>query len=85
MIDNQFCLLQRNEFTFFDLALYNGPFIIFYFTANASSLLIFFRYARVETTCYFLTLFIEIGVFRVLDRDFPFAIGTASSNQNPDL
>ena len=62
---------------FFYLALYYGPIIIFYFTANTSSLLIIFKYARVETTCYFLTLFIEIGVFRVWDRDFPFGIGSS--------
>ena len=77
MIILQFCLHHRNEATFLDLALNYGPFIIFYFTANASSLLIIFEYARVETTCYFLTLFIKIGVFRVLDRDFPFGIGSS--------
>ena len=32
---------------------------------------------RVETTCHFLTLFSEIGVFRVFDRDFPFGIGSS--------
>ena len=73
----QFCLLYRNEATFLDLALYYSPFIIFYFTANASSLLIIFKYARVETTCHFLKLFSETGVFRVFDRDFPFGIGSS--------
>ena len=68
--------IYRNEATFLDLALYYGPFIIFYFTANASSLLILFKYARVETTCHFLTLFSGIGVFRVFERDFPFVIGS---------
>ena len=43
----------------------------------SQSLLIIFKYARVETTCYFLTLFIEMGVFRVWDRDFPFGIGSS--------
>ena len=50
---------------------------MFYFTANASSLLILFKYARVETTCHFLTLLSEIGVFRVFDRDFPFGISSS--------
>ena len=58
--------IYRNEATFLDY----GPFIIFYFTANASSLLILFKYARVETTCLFLTLFSGIGVFRVLSATF---------------
>ena len=31
-------------------------------------------YERVETTCHFLTLFSEIGVFGVFDRDFLFGI-----------
>ena len=53
------------------------PIIIFYFTANASSLLILFKYARVETTCHFLALFSEIGVFWVFDRNFPFGIGSS--------
>ena len=73
-----------------------GPTLVFYFTANASFLLILFKYASVETTCHLLTLFSEIGVFRVFDRDFPFGIGSSvryftifgaigTSNQNPDL
>ena len=69
-----------DEATFLDLALYWGPFIIFHFTANSSSLLILFtkcKYARVETTCHFLTLFNGIGVFRVFDRDFQFDIGSS--------
>ena len=78
----QFCLLYRNEATFLDLALYYDPFIIFFFKASASSLLILLKYARVETTCHFLTLFSEISVFRVqggifMDRVFPF--GSRSS------
>ena len=77
MIDTPVLFLYRNEATFLDLALYYGPFIIFYFTANASSLLILFKYARVETTCHFLTLFSGIGVFRVFERDFPFVIGSS--------
>ena len=76
MIDTP-VLSSISEATFLDLALYYGPFIIFYSTANASSLLILFKYARVETTCHFLTLFSEIGVFRVFDRDFPFGIGSS--------
>ena len=36
-----------------------------------------FKYARVETTCHFLMLFSEIGVFRVFDSDFPFGIGSS--------
>ena len=39
--------------------------------------MIIFKYAKVETTCHFLTLFNEIGVFRVFDRDFPFGIGSS--------
>ena len=34
-------------------------------------------YERVKTTCHFLTLFSEIGVFRMFDRDFPFGIGSS--------
>ena len=45
-------------------------------------LLTLFKYARVETTCHFLMLFSEIGVFRVfggisIDSDFPFGIGSS--------
>ena len=39
--------------------------------------MIIFKYARVETTCHFLTLFSEISVFRVFYRDFPFGIGSS--------
>ena len=52
-------------------------FNIFYFTANASSLLVIFKYARVKTTCHFLTLFGEIGIFRVFGRDFPLGISSS--------
>ena len=51
--------------------------VIFYFTANASSLLILFKYARVETTCHFLSLFSGISVFWVFDCEFPFGIGSS--------
>ena len=37
----------------------------------------YFKYARVETTCHVLTLFSEIGVFRVFDSDCPFGIGSS--------
>ena len=44
--------------------------------------MILFNYARVETTCHFLTLFIKIGAFQVfggiaIDCDFPFGIGSS--------
>ena len=54
-----------------------APLLFFYFTANASSLLILFKYARVETTCHFSTLFSEIGVFWGFERAFPFGIGSS--------
>ena len=69
----QFCLLYGNEDKFLDLALYYGAFIIFYFTANASVLLILFKYARIETTCHFSTLFSEIVFFRMFGR-FPLTV-----------
>ena len=63
-------LSSISEATFLDLALYYGLFIIFYFTANASSLLILFKYARVETTCHFLMLLVRLVFFGCLTATF---------------